>query len=67
MLTIKHNEDMVIIKTISHTATVCGMAITNAKLDNIAGILAGNDTIYITVEDKSGLEKLVSEIKSIIR
>ncbi|BAG08256.1 MULTISPECIES: arginine repressor [Finegoldia] len=67
VLTIKHNEDMVIIKTISHTATVCGMAITNAKLDNIAGILTGNDTIYITVEDKSGLEKLVSEIKSIIR
>ncbi|MDY6065021.1 MAG: arginine repressor [Finegoldia sp.] len=67
VLSIKHNEDMVIVKTISHTATVSAMAIANAKLDNIAGILAGNDTIYIAVEDKSGLGKLVSEIKSIIR
>lgn len=67
VLSIKHNGDMVIIKTISHTATVSGMAIANAKLDNIAGILTGNDTIYITVDDKSGLGKLVSEIKSIIR
>lgn len=67
VLSIKRNEDMVIVKTISHTATVCGMAITNAKLKNISGILTGNDTIYIAVEDKDGLDELVADIKSIIR
>lgn len=67
VLSIKRNEDMVIVKTISHTATVCGMAITNAKLKNISGILTGNDTIYIAVEDKDGLDELVEDIKSIIR
>lgn len=67
VLSIKRNEDMVIVKTISHTATVCGMAITNAKLKNISGILTGNDTIYIAVEDKDCLDELVADIKSIIR
>lgn len=67
VLSIKRNEDMVIVKTISHTATVCGMAITNAKLKNISGILTGNDTIYIAVEDKESLDELVADIKSIIR
>ena len=67
VLSIKRNEDMVIIKTIAHTATVCGMTITNAKLKNISGILTGNDTIYIAVEDKNKIDELVADIKSIIR
>lgn len=67
VLTVKHNNDMVIIKTISHTATVCGTSITNAKIDDISGIIAGNDTIFIAVDDKSKLDSIVNEIKSIIR
>lgn len=67
VLTVKHNNDIVIIKTISHTATVCATSITNAKIDNISGIIAGNDTIFIAVDDKTKLDGIVSEIKSIIR
>ncbi|MDO5754909.1 MAG: arginine repressor [Tissierellia bacterium] len=67
VLSIRHNGDMVIVKTISHTATVCGMTITNQKLENIAGIITGNDTIFIAVEDKNGLDELVEKIQSIIR
>lgn len=67
VLSIKRNEDMVIVKTISHTATVCGMAITNAKLKGISGIITGNDTIFIAVDDKSMLDELVNSIKMIIK
>lgn len=67
VLSIKHNNDLIIIKTISHTAAICGVAITNAKLENVSGIITGNDTIFIAVEDKSGLDQLVNEIKSIVR
>ncbi len=67
VLNVTHNGDMVIVKTISHTAIVCGTSITNAKLDNVSGIIAGNDTIFVAVEDKSKLDELVNEIKSIIR
>ena len=67
VLSVKHNGDMVIVKTISHTATVCGSSIQNRKFDNVAGILTGNDTIFISVEDKDGLDDLVQEIKQIIK
>ncbi|MDL2311230.1 arginine repressor [Peptostreptococcaceae bacterium OttesenSCG-928-C18] len=67
VLTVMHNGDMVIVKTISHTATVCATSITNAKLDYIGGMIAGNDTIFIAVTDKTKLDKLVNEIQSIIR
>ena len=67
VLSVKRNEDMVIVKTISHTATVCGMTITNAKLKNISGIITGNDTIFIAPEDKSKLEILEEDIKTIIK
>ena len=67
VLNVKHNNDMVIVRTISHTATVCAASINNAKIDNISGIIAGNDTIFIAVEDKNKLDIIVNEIKSIIR
>ncbi|WP_099203270.1 arginine repressor [Miniphocaeibacter massiliensis] len=67
VLTVMHNGDMVIVKTISHTATVCATSITNAKLDYIGGMIAGNDTIFIAVTDKSKLDELVDSIQSIIR
>lgn len=67
VLTIKRNGDMIIIKTIAYTASVCGMVITNAKLKNIGGIIAGNDTIFIAIEDLDKLDETLDEIKSIIR
>lgn len=67
VLSVKHNGEMVIVKTISHTATVCGSSIQNRKFDNVAGILTGNDTIFISVEDKEGLDDLVKNIKSIMK
>lgn len=67
VLSIKHNGDMILIKTISHTAVVAGMTITNAKIPGIGGILCGNDTIFITVDDKKDLDSITEQIKRIIR
>lgn len=67
VLSIKRNEDLIVVKTISNTATVCGLAITNAKLKGITGILTGNDTIFITVDEKAQLDEIVESIKAIIK
>ncbi|WP_300408200.1 arginine repressor [Lagierella sp.] len=67
VLNIDHNGDMVIVKTISHTATLCAVPITNAKIKNVCGILSGDDVIFIAVDDKSKLDKIVDEIKSIMK
>lgn len=67
VLTIKRNGDMIIVKTISYTASVCAMVMTNAKLKNIGGIIAGNDTIFVSVEDLDKIDETLEEIKSIIK
>lgn len=67
VLNIDHNGEMVIVKTISHTAVVSAVPITNAKIDHVVGILAGNDVIFIAVDDKSKLEQVVDEIKFLMR
>ncbi len=67
VLSIKRNEDLIIVKTISNTATVCGLAITNAKLKGITGIITGNDTIFIAVDDKTQIDSIIDSIKSIAK
>lgn len=56
-MSIRRNDDLIIVKTILNTGTVCGHAITNAKIKGIAGIITGNDTIFIAVDEKEILIK----------
>lgn len=65
VLSLKINRNMIILKTISYTATVCGWTITNAKIDGIAGIITGHDTIFIEVEEGYELEDIVEKIRNI--
>ncbi|WP_237036406.1 arginine repressor [Mediannikoviicoccus vaginalis] len=67
VLSIDHNGEMVIVKTISHTATVSAVPITNAKIKHISGILSGNDIIFIAVDDKRKLDEVVNEIKALMK
>lgn len=66
-LSVKHNDDMILIKTISHTASICGTYIENSKIKGVSGIVTGNDTIFIAVEDKQELDRILEEIKKLIR
>ena len=66
-LSVKHNDDMILIKTISHTASICGSYIENSMIHGISGIVTGNDTIFIAVENKENLEYIYNEIKRLIR
>lgn len=66
-LSVDHNGDMIIVKTIAYCATICGLRITNAKFDHIAGIVTGHDTIFIAVEDRKYLDQLVREIKELMQ
>ncbi len=67
VLSIKDNGDLIIVKTIAYTATVCGLTITNAKIDGISGIITGHDTIFIAVENKERIETIVEEIKALTK
>lgn len=65
-LSVTHNKNMIIIETVAYCASICGMAITNAKLSNIAGIVTGHDTIFIAVKDFDRIDETVGEIKELL-
>lgn len=67
ILSMKHNGDMILIKTIPHTASICGTYIESAKLKMVSGIVTGTDTIFIAVDDKSFLDEVIEDIKKLLR
>ena len=67
VLSIKQNGDLIIVKTVSYTATVCGWYITNAKIDGIAGIITGHDTIFIAIEEGFDIKEVQQKIKDLMK
>lgn len=67
VLSVKKNREMIIIKTISYTATVCGWYITNSKIDGVAGIITGHDTIFIAIEEGYSIDKVLKDIKDLMK
>lgn len=67
VLSIKPNNHLIIVKTIAYCATVCGWHITNAKIDGIAGIITGHDTIMISVEEEYDYRLVVEKIKELMK
>ena len=67
ILSIKHNGDVILIKTIPYTASVCGSYIENAKLKMVSGIVTGNDIIFIAIDDKTFLDSVVEDIRKLVR
>lgn len=67
VLSVKHNDCMILIKTISHTASVCGNYIETAKLKGISGMVTGNDTIFVAVEEREKIDEVIDGIKKLLR
>lgn len=66
-LSVEHNGDLIIVGTVAYSATICGLRITNAKLDHIVGMVAGHDNIFLAVDDKKNLDTVVDNIKELMR
>lgn len=66
-LSVDHNGEMVIVKTIAYSANICALRITNAKIDNVAGIVSGHDTIFMAVDDHKYLDDVVNAVKELMQ
>lgn len=67
VLSVEQSNQLIIVKTISYTATVCGLYITNEKLDNIDGIITGHDTVFIACSDINQMDKTIEEIRDLVK
>ena len=67
VLSVEKSAQLCVIKTISYCATVCGQYITNSKLENVAGMVTGIDTIFITPKDFDRLDELIEDLRDMVR
>ena len=67
VLSVEKSAQLCVIKTISYCATVCGQFITNAKLENVGGMVTGIDTIFISPKDYSHLDQLIEQIRDMVK
>lgn len=67
VLSIEKSSQLIVIKTISYCATVCGSYITNEKLERVGGIVTGIDTIFITPRESENIDDLIEDLRNLIK
>jgi transcriptional regulator of arginine metabolism len=66
VLYVENIENMVIIKTITGSASAAAEAIDSLSFDEIAGTIAGDNTIFIIVRSVDKAQELVKKIKKLL-
>lgn len=63
---VENVDKMVVVKTIAGSASVAAEAIDTLNLNEIAGTIAGDNTIFILVRTQEKAEELVEKIRKMI-
>ena len=63
VLSVENVDKMVVIKTITGSAPIAAEAIDNLESSDIAGTVAGDNTIFILVRNLESAEDLVEKIR----
>lgn len=58
--------NLIVIKTISGTASAAGEAVDSLKWQEIAGTIAGDNTIFVAVKDAKNVHELVKRFQAMI-
>ncbi|WP_139904285.1 arginine repressor [Clostridium thermarum] len=66
VLYVENVENMVIIKTITGSASAAAEAIDSLNFEEIAGTIAGDNTIFIVVRGVEKAQELVKKIKKLL-
>jgi arginine repressor len=67
VVTIEAAVNIIVIKTIPGAAQICASAIDYMGLDDIAGTLAGDDTVFVAIKSVESVEYILQEFKKNIR
>ncbi len=67
IVSITHAGNLIVIKTISGTASAAGEAIDFMKWPEIAGTIAGDNTLFVAVKDEKYVNDLIKKFDSIMK
>jgi transcriptional regulator of arginine metabolism len=67
VLSVEHNETMIIIRTVAGSASFVGEFLDHAHLKLMLGSIAGDDTLFIAPRSTRDIEPTLREINSTIK
>ena len=67
VITIQCAQNLVVVKTIPGSAQGCAMAIETLGFDEIAGVIAGDDTVFVAIYSDYTADGLIDKINEVIK
>jgi transcriptional regulator of arginine metabolism len=67
VVSIEDAMNIIILKTIPGAAQICASAIDYMGLENVAGTLAGNDSVFVAIKSLEAVSKIMEEFRKVIR
>lgn len=66
VISIDHAENIIVVKTMSGSASSAALLIDRSGFEGVLGCIAGDDTFFVAVKDKSYIEPIMQKLNNII-
>lgn len=66
IITVQTAVNLVVIKTIAGSAQACAMAVETMNFENVVGVLAGDDTVFIAMNSADDARELMEKICEVV-
>lgn len=66
VITIQCAQNLVVVKTIPGSAQGCAMAIETLDFDNIVGVIAGDDTLFIAMNSEKDAKSFSEKLMTVV-
>ncbi len=66
VLDIKHNDSLIVIKTLPGSAQAVGSLIDASSEKDIIGTVAGDDTIFVALQNRKAMKRILNKFHSLI-
>ncbi|MBQ9232830.1 MAG: arginine repressor, partial [Lachnospiraceae bacterium] len=67
IVSMDYAENIIVIKTVSGMAMAVGTCVDRLSISGILGCIAGDDTLFLAIKDKTHAEKIIGEINDVIK
>ena len=67
VISVEPAGSLIVLKTPPGSAHLVALALDQAKLGEIAGTIAGDDTLFVAVSNSADLEELTERLRALIR
>ncbi|QQY80622.1 ArgR family transcriptional regulator [Keratinibaculum paraultunense] len=67
VLNVEVAENIVVVKTLPGAAQVCASAIDNFNIEGVVGTIAGDDTIFVAIQNIDLMDHVLTSIQNLLK